>query len=440
MKMPIRICLMWLTIVLLCQVTYGQCSKDEVAHLKRTALIIGVNTYQNLDILNNPVNDAFDVRTCLTKLHFDVRTVTNVTRHQLDTAISGWLSTLSRYDIALFYFAGHGSEIDGVNYIYPVDGNADSRALILRTAYSVNALLDSMQAKNQSVNIVLMDACRDNPLGRGPSKFLMRKGFSSVSSFHNPGVIIGFSTSPGKRTSDGDSRNGFYTSALLENLLLPNLKLTDIFAKVNDATQVLSDHSQLPYISSSLGDHNNYCLLIDDRSLESKRRLTDTFYAEKLGEFKKKATPPGAAWRHLANEALQTGLSKTVREINNIADSIKSDFQPYSISQNPPKIGDTAIATIMFGIKSAVSDSQYIIPLFTMKAIGNLFIFTISSEAPNNYGFVSPNHDHQIYQYETDHLLDHSITDIQPLTNVDWNEITEFIKGYFYSRLGFLAK
>jgi len=429
--------LSFLIVVFLTPNSFGQCTKDVVNHLRRTALIIGVDSYENLNVLHNPVNDAIDMDSCLTNLHFAVRLETNVSLHQMDTAITGWLSTLPNFDIALFYFAGHGSEIEGTNYMYPVDGDADSRGMVIKTAYSVKSLLDKMQARNHNVNIVLLDACRDSLSTRGPSKRLLRTGFANISSFQNPGVLIGFSTAPGRRSGDGGTRNGYYTTALLENLDLPNKKLTDIFAKVNDATQVLSSYQQLPFISSSLGDHNNYCLLIDERSLESSGKLTDTFYSQQLSSFKKKPMPPIATWRHMANDALQTGLTKIVQEINIIADSVKDDFQPYSISSSPPKMGDTAASSINFGIRSSTFDSLYIIPLFTMKVTGDMFILTITSES-DAHSVLSASRLQQFFQYETDHLLDHSITDIQQLSNIDWVRFTEMIKGYFYSRLGFL--
>jgi hypothetical protein len=323
--------------------------------------------------------------------------------------------------------------------MYPINGDADSKGLVIKTAYSVKSLLDNMQVRNHNVNIVLLDACRDSLSTRGPSKKLLKAGFANISSFQNPGVLIGFSTAPGRRSGDGGTRNGYYTSALLENLDLANKKLTDIFAKVNDATQVLSGYQQLPFTSSSLGDHNNYCLLVDERSLESSGRLTDTFYSQQLHNFKKKPLPPIATWRHMASDALQTGLTKIVREINIIADSVKNDYQPFSISNNPPQMGDTAASSIGFGIKSSTFDSLYLIPLFTMKVTGDLFILTITSES-DAHGVLPASHGQQLFQYEADHLLDHSITDIQQLSNIDWDRFMGKIKGYFYSRLGFLSQ
>jgi len=420
-------------------IIYGQCTRAQVDNLRRTALIVGVSAYQNLRVLNNPLNDAADLQKCLKNLKFDVRFDTNVNLHQLDTAISGWMSTISRYDIALFYFAGHASEFDGVNYIYPIDGDADSRRQILQSAYSIKTLLDKMEASNHHVNIVLLDACRDNPLSRGPSKKLLKRGFANISSFENPGVLVGFATSPGKQTSDGNGRNGYYTRALIENLSLPNNKLTDILAKVNDATQVLSNYQQLPFISSSLGDHNNYCLLVNDKSAESTIKLTDTFYSDQLKNLNLVSATPSAKLRHLANEALQAGQSKIIREVNIIKDSIKNDFQPISIDQEPLKIGDTSTAGMAFGVVTPLADSVRIVPKFTMKVIGGLFYFSIASVYPTS-DVDQTGYSFQLYQYETSHLLDHTITDIQPLSNIDWDRVTELIKSYFYRRIEFLKR
>lgn len=417
----------------------AQCTKDVVSRLRRTALIIGINSYRNLAILNNPVNDARDMKTCLDSLHFDARIDTNVTYYQLDTAISGWLSTISRYDIALFYFAGHGSEIDRINYIYPVDGEADNHSMILKTAYSVKYLLDNMQVRNSNVNIVLLDACRDNPLSRGPSKKFLNRGFANITSFQSPGVLVGFATSPGKETPDGDGRNGYYTRALIENLNLPNNKITDIMARVNDATQILSNYQQLPFISTSLGDHNNYCLLVDNKSAESSVKLNDTFYVEQFKHNSTRSATPSSKLRHLANEVLQTGLMKIVQEVNIIKDSIKNDYQPWSILNESPKIGDTSVASTAFGLYTPIVDSLRIVPHFSMKVIGDLFYLTISTVYPT-YDVLQTGYSLQLSKYETDHLLDHSITDVQLLSNVDWDRFAERIRDYFYRRLGFLNK
>lgn len=377
----------------------------------------------------------------LHKLNFnDVRIDIDVTRYQLDTAIKGWLSTLSNYDIALFYFSGHGSEIERTNYIYPIDGDADSKSLILRTAWSVNDLVDSMQARNTNVNIVLLDACRDNPLSRGPAKRLLKTGFSNVSIFHNPGVLIGFSTCPGKRTSDGNARNGYYTSALLENLDLPNVKLTDLFAKVNDATQILSANSQLPYVTSSLGDHNNYCLLFDNSTFSPQRRLSDTFYREQLDEFNKKPAPVGIELKRMRANALATALSTFNGEVEKFAGSIKNDFQ-HNIRNvlEPGTVGDTTTWRIVAGVKSAFSPDQYLMLLFTTRVYGDQFSLTISSEPPSESA-ADTEHSRRLLQFETDHLLAHSGVYIQSLSNIEWGQVTTMVKNYFFDRLRFLNK
>jgi uncharacterized caspase-like protein len=187
-----------------------------VSAQQKYALVIGNGAYTSVTRLSNPANDANDMKTALQGLGFTVEAVINGGRVQMETAIERLKNNLSRSknSYGFLFYAGHGVQSGGENYLIPVDADIRSEAYLRDRAVSVQAMLDELnQAKNE-LNIVVLDACRDNPFSwrRGGNRGLQ------VMSNQPADSIIVYATSAGDTAADGEGRNGLFTGQLLKNL------------------------------------------------------------------------------------------------------------------------------------------------------------------------------------------------------------------------------
>lgn len=219
----------------------------------RIALVIGNANYKKVGKLNNPLNDANDIECVLSKLNFDVTKVTDANLFELQKAINTFLKKMDDYAVGLFYYSGHGMQIDGKNYILPVDLESCGKSKTIVSCYCFNSFLDGVSSYKGKTIICILDACRNNPFtssGRG-----FTNGFATIS--HAPkGVIIAYSTSTDCTASDGKGNNGLYTQVLKEALLIPNLKIEEMFKSVRIKVSEISTNQygedQLSWEYSSL--------------------------------------------------------------------------------------------------------------------------------------------------------------------------------------------
>lgn len=214
---------------------------------KRIALVIGNGDYQGAPKLANPVNDVRAMATTLSKLGFDVTELTNSTQKEMNRAISQFGETLAgRNSVALFYFAGHGLQVRGKNYIVPVDAQISGESSIPSETVEVDAVL--AQIENSTLSIVILDACRNNPFQKARSI-----GSGGLAQMDAPkGSFIAYATSPGKTAADGDSANGLYTRELLKHMQSPGLSLEEVFKRVRVDVAKASSDAQIPWESTSL--------------------------------------------------------------------------------------------------------------------------------------------------------------------------------------------
>ena len=213
---------------------------------KRTALVIGNGAYSS-NPLKNPVNDAADMATMLKKLGFSVTLNKNASLQEMEEAIEAFGNRLKRGGVGLFYYAGHGVQVNGTNYLLPIGAKINKEADVKYQAVDANKILDEMATANNGLNIVMLDACRDNPYGRTFRN--AARGLAIVSSAPS-GTFISYSTSPGNVVRDGDGRNSPYTSAVLQYIQSPGMTISDIFIKVR--TKVKKETGQVPWDLSSL--------------------------------------------------------------------------------------------------------------------------------------------------------------------------------------------
>lgn len=220
--------------------------------LKRIALVIGNGAYQKVPVLDNPGNDATDIAEALQSLGFEVIKGTNTDRMQMKRLINEFGEKLVRSKgVGLFYYAGHGIEVRGRNFLIPVDADIAREFQTEFEAIDVNLILTSMDDANNGFNIVVLDACRNNPFSRGWTRSGDTGGLANVNA--PTGTFIAFAAAPGRTASDGKgTRNGIFTGALLKNLKRPNLKLEEVFKATREGVIALTGGNQVPWDSSSI--------------------------------------------------------------------------------------------------------------------------------------------------------------------------------------------
>lgn len=214
---------------------------------KKVALVVGNANYAEAP-LRNPVNDARAVARQLRAKGFDVLLRENVTKTQFNEAVADFGEKLAEGDTALFFYAGHGMQVQGRNYLVPVDARITSEQRVRLETLDVEAVLDQTTAAKAKVSLMILDACRNNPFERR-----FRSTGGGLAQINAPeGTLIAYATAPGKVAADGDGSNGLYTQALLKSLAEPGLKVEEVFKQVRIEVARASGGNQIPWEASSL--------------------------------------------------------------------------------------------------------------------------------------------------------------------------------------------
>jgi tetratricopeptide (TPR) repeat protein len=216
----------------------------------RVALVIGNSAYSHGSQLNNlPINDAQDITARLRELGFNVTTVTNGTKSKLEDALRQFSKGSTSADVALFFYAGHGIEAEGVNYLVPVDARLDDPADARFESVSLNVILDEMRRFKTKINLVYLDACRNNPF-RSWSRDTGNRGFAQVGRLAQSTKVY-YATQPGDVAQNGAGRNGMFTTALLRHLK-KGVEIEDLMRQVTNEVNKSTNGSQLPYAAGTL--------------------------------------------------------------------------------------------------------------------------------------------------------------------------------------------
>ena len=221
----------------------------------RVALVIGNSNYSAVTPLRNPRNDAADMAAKLRKLGFDVVAGTDVTRRGMDDVIREFGRKLDGADLALFFYAGHGLQVGGKNYLVPIDAKLERPGDLALDAVDVGVVLAQMEAEKR-VNIVLLDACRDNPLARSLARSLgtrstsVGQGLATIQSAI--GTMIAYATQPENVALDGEGRNSPFTTALLKYIDMPGADITTVMRRVRADVIAATKEKQVPWDHSSL--------------------------------------------------------------------------------------------------------------------------------------------------------------------------------------------
>ncbi len=219
---------------------------------RRVALVVGNGNYADSNLkLKNPVNDAADVTAKLVKLGFVVVRSLNQTKKGMEDAIQLFSQKAKGCDVALFYYAGHGLQCSGSNYMVPVDAELPSEEYVPYNCTNANLVLDVMEKSGCQMKIVILDACRNNPFSRSWHRSTSGGGLAVMNA--PKGTFIAYSTAPGDVAMDGGTgqRNSPYTAALLQTFDKKGLSITDFFQEVLERVATTTNEKQNPWTSNS---------------------------------------------------------------------------------------------------------------------------------------------------------------------------------------------
>ena len=228
---------------------------DPVYAQRRVALVVGNSAYVNTARLENPKNDAADIAASLKQLGFEVVEGKDLDKASMDRTIRNFADMLAGAQMALFYYAGHGLQVSGQNYLVPVDAKLTSAAALDFEMVRMDLIQRTME-RETSTNIVILDACRDNPLARnlaramGTRSAAIGKGLAAIES--GEGTLISFSTQPGNVALDGFGRNSPFAAALIKHIPTPGDDLPTILINVRNDVMAATERRQVPWEHSAL--------------------------------------------------------------------------------------------------------------------------------------------------------------------------------------------
>jgi hypothetical protein len=233
-------------------VALGLCMVEPLFAADRVALLIGVSDYRDdaLD-LRNPANDARGLSEALEALDFSVEVVLDADLREMGDALLRFESAATGAEMALFFFAGHGLQIDGENFLLSAGFERQSLSGVIEKSLPLGAVRDILSAARPKIGVVILDACRDNPFG---ARGLVQRGLAR--SRGGSGVLIAYATDPGNVAYDGSGENSYFTEALIRHIGAPSLEARLMFGRVRQQVAMTTDGAQVPWVEESvLGEH-----------------------------------------------------------------------------------------------------------------------------------------------------------------------------------------
>ena len=286
---------------------------------KRVALVIGNSSYLSSP-LKNPANDAHVMAASLRRLGFEVEEKTNLSYLEMNKAVESFGKKLRSGGVGMFYYAGHGMQVGGANYLIPVDAQIEDENEVRFKAVDAGLVLAKMEQAKSDVNLVVLDACRDNPFSRS-----FRSASHGLASIDAPnGTFIAYATAPGKTAADGDGKNGLYTSELVKVLETPGIPLEQVFKRTLKAVREKSGSKQTPWVASNLEGEFYF---IQPSSMTERPTLSPPTRADEMHEDTiAKASNPQAGSNHNGNRDHDILLlAKTMHE--EVISGIKATFK-----------------------------------------------------------------------------------------------------------------
>jgi uncharacterized caspase-like protein len=222
---------------------------------KRIALVMGNSAYVNTAPLTNPGNDVADIAAALRRLDFQVIEGRDLDKRSMERTVRQFAVELPGTDVALFYYAGHGMQIGGQNYLVPTDAKLSGEGDLDFESVPLSLVMKQME-REAKTSLVLLDACRDNPLSRNLARTMgtraaqVGQGLAEVRT--GVGTLIGFSTQPGSVSLDGTGRNSPYAAALLDHIEVPGKDVSAVLVAVRNDVLKATSGRQVPWEHTSL--------------------------------------------------------------------------------------------------------------------------------------------------------------------------------------------
>lgn len=266
----------------------------------RVALVIGNSAYAGKMALKNPINDAQAMAASLRNLGFTVIEAKDASRAQMEDAIQKMFGALKgKQGIGMLYYAGHGLQVDWKNFMVPVDAKLQTAKDVPAQTVDVGDVIDALKAAGSRMNIVVLDACRDNPFAGNSGK-----GLAPVDA--PPGTFLAYATAPGNVAEDGTGDNGLYTKHLLTELQKP-VSIENVFKRVRFAVRKESNGRQIPWESTSLEDDFSFAANKQVASV-SHGAQREADFAEQKAEWDKIKTSTNAEDVYRFLERFPSGL------------------------------------------------------------------------------------------------------------------------------------
>lgn len=320
--MNCRMALTALLLVVALLIPFGSVTEGNAAQqnspendTKRIALVIGNSDYKHTSPLTNPKNDAVVMAKVLRGLNFEVIESLDLSQNDMKRAVKAFAQKLElggRGTVGLFYYAGHGVQVNGVNYLIPVNAKISSPVDVEIESLDLEVVTNAMNVAGNGFNVVILDACRDNPF-KSNTRSLSR-GLARINA--PKGSLIAYATSPGDVAADGAGDNSPYTAALIKSMQVPGLTIERVFKEVRLEVHELTKETQTPWESSSLtGDF--YFLPKGDEPVEKVEVVAKPKIEEEVVEEGVEPEPvsdPNAGRKHDAQVSYLRAVEENTKE------------------------------------------------------------------------------------------------------------------------------
>lgn len=298
---------------------------------KRVALVVGNGAYQHATVLSNPANDAQDLAAALGEVGFDTLLGLDLDKRSFELKVREFARKLGQADVGLLFYAGHGLQVSGQNYLLPVDAKLESERDLDFEAIRLDFVLKQMELERESkTSIVFLDACRDNPIARtlartmGTRSASVGQGLAQVQS--GIGTFIAYSTQPGNVALDGTGRNSPFAAALVKRVKEPGRNLTAVMIDVRKDVLTQTAGKQVPWDHSSLtGDF--YFHLASAPSAAPKPGPASVSEAEALQQRLRRLEDELKKKSDLASTAAAVQLAQLKDRARRLEEDTRADFQ-----------------------------------------------------------------------------------------------------------------
>lgn len=286
---------------------------------ERVALVIGNSAYKNTGVLKNPRNDAEGVSDALSKMGFRVIKGLDVDQYNFRNLVRTFTRELKDAKLALFFYAGHGLQVHDKNFLVPTDAVLKEESDLDFEALDLSFILQQME-RGERTNIVLLDACRDNPLARnlsrnmGTRSAIIGRGLARVET--GVGTFVGFATQPGNVALDGDFENSPFTAALLKHIEQPGLDIGVLMRRVREDVISMTDGKQVPWSNSSLVGED-VILNTDTRQIAVEPKANSSAGVSSGQAAEPKSGPDDKYSGAAANTAIELAFWNSVKDSKN---------------------------------------------------------------------------------------------------------------------------